>query len=255
VPVSVRWCVARTVEVAGDGEWLENQTQVATEGLDALVTALRLPSATPAKGTVCPGVGWIPVILTLTDAGGVSIVPVIHHAVCGGDLPQVTTALNGLPWRTVKAERLQRVRSRAEIDSGCSGSYKPVLDLEGSGATSVGGTVDFFRDGVPTTVEVCRYKLDPGDTMTENGRSFQVGQLDTAAVLTGEPLRTLVNAIQHAPAVVGTCDKPPAAFALVSPKPQSGNEIEVELGGCYRVSDGSGHFRRLDAATVKLLTG
>jgi hypothetical protein len=250
VAVSASRCLFRIEPVPGDGSWQVRVEQRATGGLAALVAALRLPSV-ENRGMMCSAVGHLPVVITLTDAQGRSVVPLIPHGTCGGPLPEVTRAIEALPWQETGRTRVNQVQTQLEIDSGCPARYKPMVALSADRAP--GGDRFPFPGGQPSAVRVCRYRLDPSDTMT--GRAglgrYQIGVLDTAGTLTGKSLTRVLQAVAAAPPV-RSCTEPEAPFAVLTPADR-GPVAYVELAGCYRVADESGTVRQLDAATAALL--
>lgn len=256
VPVSASRCVLRLATVPGDGEWQMRDEQQADGGLDALVAALRQPSEDNSK-TACPAIGMVPVVITLIDAHGRKVIPALPHQTCGMPLPSVEQAIRELPWRSVSQTKIRQTRSQLEIDSGCSGKYKPVIAIEAAeGSSRSPDAAPFDLSKPPTALEVCRYRLDPADTMSGFSPSvvFQIGVLSGAATLSRAALSRFVMAVHAAPPVTTRCDQPQAPFAVVFVKDGSGPYLMVELGGCYRADDGNGTLRQLEAATVALLT-
>jgi hypothetical protein len=254
VPVSASRCLYSIETVPGDGEWQMREEQRADGGLDALVTALHQPSEDNA-GVTCPAIGTVPVVITLSDAGGRTVVPALPHQACGAPLPSVTAAIRAVPWHQVNRTKVRQTRSQLELDSGCSGRYKPVVALEAAdGTTRPAGAAPFDPDKPPPALEVCRYRLDPADTLTDSNGSdtFQTGVLTSATSLSGAALSRFVTAVHAAPPVTARCDRPQAPFAVVFAK--DGPYLTVELAGCYRADDGNGTLRQLDATTVALLT-
>jgi hypothetical protein len=251
VPVTARRCVLTTVAVPGDGEWQVRDEQEATSGLDRLLRVLRRPSAPRGDGA-CPAIGVVPVDLTLVDAGGRTLDPSLPQDACGLPVAGAVEAVEALPWKSVKQTRVGRVRSQLELDSGCSGRYKPVVDLAAtSGRRSTGPA---FGGPTPSALTVCRYRLDPADPVSlDNGPPLATGVLDSAGTLTGASLANLVAAIAAAPAATGRCDQPQQPFAVLFPPGGAGPFLAVELGGCHRLLDGADQLRQLDAATVEAL--
>jgi hypothetical protein len=258
IPVLARRCVFRFITVPGDGEWQVRDEQEATGGLDALARALRQPSETNPGNVACPAIGALPVVITLTDGHGRTIIPALPHDMCNLPSKAALQAIQAVPWKTVKETKVRQTRSQLEIGSGCPGGYKPMVAIEASdGTRRSAGTGPFFPGTPPTSLEVCRYRLDPAQTISGANRSgtFQMGILRTAATLTGTGLHTLLTALDAAGPVTGSCDKPQAPFAVLSASGGSGPWGVVELDGCYRATDSGGGLRQLDAATVAILAG
>jgi hypothetical protein len=256
VPVSADRCEFDLVTVPGDGEWQVRDEQRADSGLDALVAALRQPSEENAEVS-CAAVGTVPVVITLTDAHGRKVVPVLPHQACGMPLRSVAQAIQELPWRSVSRKKVHRTRSQLEIDSGCSGRYKPMIAIEaGEGSTRSANAAPFDPSRPPTALEVCRYRLTRTETISGSNPSvaFEMGVLSSAATLSGGDLNRFVKLVHAAPPVTARCEQPQAPFAVVSAKDGTGPYLMAELSGCYRADDGNGALRQLDADTVALLT-
>ncbi|MEV6930521.1 hypothetical protein AB0M46_39390 [Dactylosporangium sp. NPDC051485] len=254
-PVSASRCVFSVATVPGDGEWQMRDEQQADGGLDALAAALRQPSE-DNPGTDCPAIAIVPVVITLVDAHGRKVVPALPHQACGMPLPSVEQAIRALPWRSVSQTKVRQTRSQLEVSSGCSGKYKPVIAIEAAeGSTRSPDAAPFDPGKPPAALAVCRYRLDPADTISGANPSvaFQMGVLSSATTLSGAALSRFVTAVHAAPPVTTRCAQPQAPFAIVFVK-DTGPYLMVELGGCYRADDGNGTLRQLDAAAVALLT-
>jgi hypothetical protein len=256
VPVSAARCEFSLVTVPGDGEWQVRDEQRADSGLDVLVAALHQPSQDNAKVN-CAAVGTVPVVITLTDALGRKVVPALPHQACGLPLQSVVQAIQQLPWRSVSRKKVHQTRSRLETESGCSGGYKPMIAIEADeGSARSSNAAPFDRGQPPTALEVCRYRLDPTNTLSGANPSvtFKMGVLSSAATMSGATLNRFVTSVNAAPPVTTHCEQPQTPFAVVSAKDGAGPYLMVELSGCYRADDGNGTLRQLDQDTVALLT-
>jgi hypothetical protein len=256
VLVSARRCVFLAEVVPGDGEWLMRVEQQATSGLEALAVALRLPSEATVAGQACPGIGYIPIVITVTDSAGRQIHPAVPQTACGAPLKATTDAIAALPWTTVATTRARQSRSELEVSSGCSNGWKPMIPLiaaEGS------GTQTATLDTTARPMRVCRYDLDPDPANAislNNGTPYRSGILVSASILDGAAVARLLTALSAAPRAVGACAQPEHAFAVIYPVGGGAPWIAIELGGCYRaVLDSENYLRQLDAATVAPLLG
>jgi hypothetical protein len=253
-PVTARRCVPSTVVVPGDGEWRVHDDQEATGGLEALTEALRRPSS-PQGNAACPAIAVAPVEITLVDAGGRTLNPAVPVDGCGFPQRGVLQAIESLPWKSVKQTKVDRLRGQVELDSGCAGQYKPIVDLATTGRTPT-TTGPVFGATAPGSLTVCAYRLDPANPISlDNGPLLATGVLDRATTVTGADLTRLLAALDAAKPVTGRCDKPQQRFAVLFPTGSPGPWIGIELGGCYRFVDGDGQLRQLDAATVALVVG
>jgi hypothetical protein len=254
VPVSAGRCVFTVETVPGDGEWQVRLEQRATGSLDALTRALRQPSREQAGGVACPAIGYLPIVITLADAAGRTVTPEVPHEVCGAPSAAVVSAITALSWQTVTRTKVHRVRSQMEIDTGCSGAYKPMIAIEGAEAARRSPATGLVFQGTrPPALQVCRFRLDPTEKMDVNGGPpLAMGRLRTAGRLTGAALTRFLDALDAAPGA-GPCGEPQAPFAVLFPVDGKGTSVSVELGGCYRFDDGNANLRQLDPATVALL--
>lgn len=72
--------------------------QRSTGPFDDLVRALHLPPQEPDGERACPAVFVMPVLLALTDASGITLLPALPGTVCHTPLPEVRSALDALTW-------------------------------------------------------------------------------------------------------------------------------------------------------------
>jgi hypothetical protein len=254
--VSAHRCVLGTVVEPNDGEWQVRDEQEATGGFDGLVAALRQPSATRTDDA-CPLIAVAPVELTLTDAHRRTLSPAVPQDACGLPQASVQEAADALSWKLVKQTKVRRLRGQLELDSGCPGRYKPMMALQAAtGAGKTGSSGHLFGGMAPASLTVCRYRLDPADTISIAGgsESYANGVLDTATTLTDSRASGLATALGEAPAATAHCARPQAPFAVGFPAAHPASAVVIELGGCYRAVDSDGHLRQLDAHTVGLLT-
>jgi hypothetical protein len=88
VLVSATRCLFHAEIVTGDGEWLMRVEQEATTGLDTLATALRLPSQGPVEGQACRAIGYVPIVITVTDTAGRQVHPAVPQDACGAPIDE-----------------------------------------------------------------------------------------------------------------------------------------------------------------------
>ena len=255
VLVSARRCLYQAELLPGEGEWLMRVEQRASSGLDALAAALRLPSEDKSSATACLAIGYVPIVITVSDTAGRAIQPKVPETACGAPLKAAVDAIAAVPWTTVATSKARQIRSELEISSGCSGSWKPEIPLvaaEGSGDR--GSTVDTTAG----PLRVCRNEATQSRQrphpeqrgLVSHRRSVQcihIGQR-------GE--RTAVDR-RRGRAARGRGLRPTcASVRCCLPLRWRGPYIAVELGGCYRaLLDNENYVRQLDAATVALLLG
>ncbi len=256
VLISATRCLYEAAIVPGDGEWLMRIEQQAISGLETLAAALRLPNEPTADGQACRAIGYIQIVITVTDTAGQQIHPKVPETACGAPLEATTDAIAALPWTTVATTKAARSRSELEVSSGCSSSWKPVIALtaaEGSGSQT------WPVDTTARPLRVCRYDLDPGPAnaiQVNDATSYRLGVLVSASTLDAAAAGPLLTALSAAPRAVGQCSQPEHPFAVVSTPDGAGTWAAIELGGCYRaLLDGENYVRQLDAPTVAPLLG
>jgi hypothetical protein len=256
VLVRVTRCVGGQERVPGDGEWLVRHEQEATSGLQALADALRLPSAQPSPDTACPAIGYIPIVLSVTDSAGRQLRPEIPHEACGAPLSTVTDAIAALPWTTTATTRVSRISTELSVTSGCSDQWKPMIDLTvASGAHAPTSIVD----PTPRPLRVCRYDIvhDPDLAVGPVGGIVTYpGTLRGSSTLDPDAAHQLLVALNSAAAPTGTCQARGSSFAVVTDSDGAGSSVTIELAGCYRaLLDADGSLRQLDRDLVARLLG
>lgn len=252
VLASATRCLLDYQSVPGDGEWLIGMDQKATDGLDALAAALRLPSE--EASAACPAILYKQIAISVTDTKGRHFHPQVPHDACGAPLKAATDAIEAVPWTTLRTTKIQQSRSELAITSECADFWKPVIPMTAHG----GGTRVVTVNTAGRPLRVCRFDLEPdpanvnGDksTLLRSGQLAGTSTMDTAAG--GEFLK----AVASAPPATGTCVQVEAPFAVVRPVDGSGPWITVERGGCSRtLVDGEDYLRQLDAALIARLIG
>jgi hypothetical protein len=84
---------------AGRAGWEWVTVQRSSGPFDALAEALRAPAAA-GTSTICPDVLNAPIVLTLTDAAGRTVMPALPATSCNRPDPAVQQAIDRLPWTT-----------------------------------------------------------------------------------------------------------------------------------------------------------
>lgn len=234
-------CQSSIRAVPGSGEWQFADAQRADSELAGLLAALRLPSKTPSKTTICTAELRVPQPFALVDASGAVISPLLPHDQCGGPLPQVTDAMNALPWRTETEQRVSQVRTQAEIDTGCAGEYKYLFEHPVPGTPEPWSKVR--RPGNPQPTTVCLYTIEPQSP----DDYIAVGSFTHGTKLTAQQQSTIVGALaQASDTPAPACAEKATRFASLD-GPYSG--IQVELDGCRRIRWPNGF---IDAAPAVL---
>jgi hypothetical protein len=256
VLVGATRCLFENQLVTGDGEWLMKLEQHATADLAALATALRLPDQLARAIQPCTAIGYVPIIITVTDQHGNQITPRLPAATCGGPLKAASDAIAALNWSTVTTAKVHQTRTELEISSDCPGQYKHMIAIAAAGPAPAPGALVGAPILPPGPLQVCRYDLDPSSSVTmANSTEIAQGRLATASTLDSQAAAGLLAAVAAAPAAAA-CGQPPAPFALLFVQGAPSRNVAVELGGCYRalVEADSSRLRQLDTRTVAILT-
>src|SRR6185437_5298611 len=226
-PIAAIRCESPIRMVPGDGEWQFADAQRADSGLAGLLADLHLPSQTGSPDTVCPAVGLVMEPFALVDTSGKVISPLLPTAVCGFPLPQVTNAINALPWRTETEQRLHQTRTQAEIDTGCSAQYKYMFEHPVTGTPEPWSKVRRPMNPAPETV--CVYTIEPPAA----GDYIAVGSFTRGAKLTATQQTAIAAALGNASQTPApACAAKATRFASLE---GPGAGLLVELDGCKRI--------------------
>lgn len=220
-------CGVEVETIADDGTWTVALGQRATGNLDALITALRLPSVSPPAGTqiACAAVAMVLPNFALVDAQGRIVRPSLPHDACDSPLPQAVDALNALAWKTETKQKLAQVQTQAEIDTGCPNAYKDVFELP-AGASS---TPWIAPDGAPTVkpAAACEYTVSP-----TGGSPIGLGEFGHGVKLGSTQQLAIASALTNAGSTpAAACTATASKFALLT---VGASDIAVELDGCQR---------------------
>ncbi|HEU5428424.1 MAG TPA: hypothetical protein VFU74_16200 [Actinocrinis sp.] len=226
-PIAVIRCESPIRMVPGDGEWQFADAQRADSGLADLLADLRLPSQTRSPDTACPAMALSMEPFALVDTSGRVISPLLPTSMCGFPLPQVTNAINALPWRTETEQRLHQTRTQAEIDTGCSSQYKYMFDHPVTGTPEPWSKVR--RPMNPAPAAVCGYTVEPPSA----GDYITVGSFTHGAKLTAAQQAAVATELGNASqAPAPACAVKATRFASLE---GPGAGLLVELDGCKRI--------------------
>lgn len=244
-PIAAVRCESPIRMVPGDGEWQFAQAQRADSRLTDLLAALRLPSQTTSAETACPAMAMALEPFALVDATGKVISPLLPIAVCGFPLPQVTNAINALPWRTETDQRVHQTRTQTEIDTGCSSQYKYMFDHPAYGTPEPWSKVRRPMNPAPTTV--CAYTVGPPAT----GDYIAVGSFTRGTKLDSAQQTDLATGLGYASQVPApACATKATRFASLE---GPGAGLLVELDGCKRIQWPNAFMSTAPAALLQLI--
>lgn len=218
----VAWVLRCTVQVLpdpGGAKWQTLITERADTPATTLLAELRKASDPPTNAACDLRAVFVPYFALVTSAGTAVRVDLPRDS-CGKPRAAALDALSALPFRATASKMLKQLTSSLAAKSGCPQSWKDEFDL--------GRTAKAGRTGWPAaaTIQVCAYRV-----ATPAG-PIPVGDLTAARTLTGSAARTLVTALNHAPAAT-TCTVWNSRFAVL--RSDSGQPAVVELDGCHRL--------------------
>jgi len=130
--IDVSWVLRCRVEekaFPGEGVWQVLITERADGSPTALIAALSKPSVSPPAGIACPAIAMIVPWFMLVDGNDKAHLPKIPTTICGMPQDDVITALNALPFKVVKTERLAQTQSELSLKTGCSELWKDIIAI------------------------------------------------------------------------------------------------------------------------------
>jgi len=249
-PTGVVRCSVQTVDDVTTGRWNVYVQEKATGGIDAFVSALRLPSEpTPAGDYACTAdlrlLPWLAVVLE--DGSWMRVgTPVTY---CGKPLPAVDAALQAITWTTVSSTRGERVLTPEQLAAqdkaaslGCSNEFKDMVAIEASSGATDRATPSALTGTGPWAL--CRYTVDP--TSTDPVATFVDGVTLTAAQVT-QVQEQLARATAPAPGC------PAGHTTLVGLFSPQGGWVLLETDGCGRVTTENSSYGVLPADAVSAI--
>jgi hypothetical protein len=246
-------CVGSFESVPGQGEWsVITREQVTGPQMDALLTALLLPSEPRTSGFCTLELPFPVTIGVQTTAGPAAIAPPTDP--CGKTRSEVIEAYQALPWVEVSRARVQQERPEAAVKAGCE-QWKDMLAISATDARS-GGPGPVLPPGTEdATLHVCVYRAVYPHGWTQSANTLVDGAPIGGGTLTapdGDRLRTLLDAAGPATA----CAKQHSQFAVVTANGAATrvDPLYVELDGCLRLLAPDGSLRQADAELAALLT-
>jgi hypothetical protein len=255
VLVSAARCNSAVWDVPGDGQWSVGLHQVATQGLDALAAALRLPSLPTPPQMHCFLVLYVEQPVVLTDQNGRRFELVAPTAACGARRPEVSAAIDHLGWQTVRVTKQYRLASELSVTSGCPDKATNLVAY----IATAGPQHSRARRPVstaPRPLRICRYDPGPDQMGLPIGVSGPVhrGQLVGASTVDGPAAHAVLSAAANAPPATGHCPANESPFADVYAPGPNIPILRVELSGCYRaLLAPADYLRQLDPAAVASL--
>ena len=236
-------CEATRQAVAGDGEWeVRRVAHVSGPALDALVTALRAPNATPAPGGICDAVGTLIPDFWLTLADGTLVRVTLPEEGCHPSAAVTSKLGAALTGGSVTLTLLRQLRIESLVASGCSNELKTENFTDRPGYTAPMPVVP----AAGTKLAVCVLHRDPSYAVKgPNGtlHNYVVDLAATGMTTIDDPdMAGLFHSVRAGTAPTACQSTEPSSVVSVQTVPAAGKQPTVllyaELGSCGRVFTG-----------------
>lgn len=228
VPTAVLVCDAQTEVVPGDGEYLVAVRKRATQGLEPVLAALRLPAPPPPAGNngcaAYASQNWV-----VLEIGGAPVTIATPVDTCQHRLPEVDTALAALVWTEVSRTRGEKLRSAAAVQADCQQWKDEILlpDLKPAGPADA----PVVPADDPVT-KICFHRTEYPAGWTPASREVLAG-VPTGGSTPDADLGTRLAALLRAATPATACSLRHTGFAVLFTA-KSGF-VYVEVDGCRRV--------------------
>ncbi|GLW96463.1 hypothetical protein [Microtetraspora sp. NBRC 16547] len=245
VPVQVIRCRWESRYLPGKGRWEVMIQEHADGPATELMTELRRPSEKSLFGQDCLDIGILVDYFVVADSSGRAVLPDVPTGVCGGPFSSTLAAIRSLPYHVDEQVPIRRVESEKAFRAGCGDEYSDILRRRG-------------RPGVAHQVwnpplqglRVCVFRITKKTPSTVEPGPMATGRLESSRILKGTKLRTLLNALDAAPA--SDCPSNHTRFAVLNPGHY--RQAYVELDGCHNLLRPDGTLGQLAPDAVALLT-
>ncbi|WP_433352778.1 hypothetical protein ACQP25_06065 [Microtetraspora malaysiensis] len=244
VPVQVIRCRWEFRYLPGKGSWEVVIQEHADGPATELMTELRRPSERSLFGQYCTLEGIFIDYVVVVDSSGKAVLPDVPTGVCGEPFPSALAAIRSLPYHVDEQIPVRRVESEKAFRAGCGNEFPDILRRRGQP-----GAAHQIWNPPPQGLRVCVYRITKKTPSTVAPRGMAMGKLESSRILKGSKLRTLLNALDAAPA--SDCPSNHTRFAVLTP---GFREAYVELDGCHNLLRPDRTLGRLTPDAVALLT-
>ncbi|MFF3672293.1 hypothetical protein [Microtetraspora malaysiensis] len=245
IPVQVIRCRWEPRYLPGEGRWEVVIQEHADGPATELMTELRRPSERSLFGQDCLDVGILVDYFVVVDSSGRAVLPDVPNGVCGEPLPSALAAIRSLPYHVDKQLPIRRVESEKAFRAGCSDKYPDILRRRERPEV----VASRIWNPPPEGLRVCVYRITKKTPSTVGPRGMAMGKLESSRILKGSKLRTLLNALDAAPAT--DCPSNHTRFAVLTP---GFWEAHVALDGCHNLRRPDRTLGRLTPDAAALLT-
>jgi hypothetical protein len=244
VPVQVIRCRWDSRYLPGKGLWSVVIEEHADGPADELMTELRRPSERSIFGQNCLLVEYLVDYFVVVDSSGRAVLPDLPTTVCGGAFRSALDAIRRLPYRVGKQIPIRRIKSEKAFRAGCGDKYTDVI-LTVSRMRARPPQPQQARqlwNPAPKGLRVCVYRT------VDKTRGMIEGRFESVRILKGGSLRTLLTALDGAPAT--DCPSDHTRFAVLD---TGSTEAYAELDGCRNLVRPDGTSGRLTPDAVAIL--
>jgi hypothetical protein len=244
VPVQVIRCHWDSRYLPGKGRWAVVIEEHADGPANELMTELRRPSERSMFGQNCLLIEILADYFVVVDSAGRAVLPDLPTTVCGNPFRSALDAIRRLPYQVDEQIPIRRVESEKAFRAGCGDKYTDMIltfSRLRAGPTQPQQARPMWNPA-PKGLRVCVYRtLDKTSDMVG-------GRFESMRILKGRSLRTLLTALDSAPAT--DCPSDHTRFAVLS---TGSREAYVELDGCLNLMRPDGTFGRLTPDVAALL--
>ncbi|MFF4624547.1 hypothetical protein [Nonomuraea jabiensis] len=240
VAVKVIRCRWEARYLPGKGRWTVVIQEHADGPLDALMTELRRRSEHSILPVTCTMEAILVDYFVLVDPSGKAVLPAPPTGVCGKPFPSALDAVRRLPYRVDELTPIKKVESEKAFRAGCQEQYPDVLKRY----VRLDGVRTRMWNPPPEGLRVCVFR-----SPEKTSDILPTARLESSRILQGGGLRTLLSALDTAPA--GDCSSDHTRFAVLDP---GFDAVHVQLDGCRSLLRPDGTLSRLTPEVVGLLT-
>jgi hypothetical protein len=204
-------------------------TERRTDGVTALVAALRLPDQPRADQSCTMELLIVPWFAVL-DATGRWVRPGVPVDGCGKIRIEVRKAISALDLSTVSSRTVRTLETPEAVKAGCGQEWADIVAAETFDKAVKAGAYAVEVDSA-AGVRLCVYRV-PAD---QQGTGKPAGNFEYGGVLDPQRWSSIEQGLRAA-GPVRDCTQHAGRFALLRSATGAGGEVYVELDGCQRIT-------------------